>query len=100
MNEAAFVITALTGLITALGAIYIAVRQLPQIHKAVNTNYQAMEKKLDAALSKINELNAEALNKAEAREAPIATLDTTVVEVIATPEVAAVIHKPTEPRQE
>lgn len=70
MEHAGVIITAITGLITALFVGYIGVKSLPQIHKAVNTNYVKLEDKLAEALKRIDALNAAALAEAKASSPP------------------------------
>lgn len=69
---------------------YVAIKQLPQIHTAVNSNYSKQQAELAALREEINLLNKTALAKAEAREAAPGT---TIAAVPPEPTVAAEVAK-------
>lgn len=67
MDTLPSIIGALSGLITTLFAGYIAIRQLPQIHRLTNRNFTEQKSKIEELEEQIRLTNIAALSGQAAR---------------------------------
>ena len=72
-DNTALIITAVTGLVTALFAGYIALKSLPQVHTLVNRNFSEQKLEIAELRKNIEELHLKALARAEAQTVSNAT---------------------------
>ena len=72
-DNTALIITAVTGLVTALFAGYIALKSLPQVHTLVNRNFSEQKLEIAELRKNIEELHLKALARAEAQAVSNAT---------------------------